>query len=219
MVLCLVAIAFQTATPSIAIHRAFKRKEVQVYAVSVDSEGEAGKAHYDYEMRFSADRVVAESKTTQITNSFVNLRGRIGDQELPKRRAFGVATYQFPETGFPSDYSFGGQDASFVIPVLSWLLPTEAIPVGGSFEVPDKVYDGFVHMKGSGSLVDATAAKATIKLALAFGVPPAKGGRQAVAQSYFSSVATFNLKNGALESSEGSMTGPSGSLNFKIRRV
>ncbi len=198
------------------IHRVYRKRQTDRYAVVIDSEGSAGSAHYEFELKMLAERPVEKSTDTRVAVTFLNLRSKFGDMKAPERKMFGSANYQFPTTGFPLDFSLAGNDATFVIPILSWYLPTDAVAVNVDFKVPDMVFDGSIHASGVGDVVKLDGSSATIKLNLGFtgsqtdasATPPA-----------FNSKATFSVKTGVLLSSEGTMSGPTGSMTFHLKKV
>jgi len=180
------------------IHRVFKKKEKDVYAVTVDSQGQSGQAHYEYEIRLIAEHPEKDSKDTQVAVTFLNLRGKVNDMELPRNKVFGTASYEFPETGLPADFSFGGKNVTFVLPILSWYLPI---------------------VRGSGTVVKPGLPKVTIKLVLSIIAGNATTEAPDHSDSSYTSIATFNPQNGMLESAEGNMKGFGGTVSFHLKKV
>jgi len=201
------------------IHRVFKKKEKDVYAVTVDSQGQSGQAHYEYEIRLIAEHPEKDSKDTQVAVTFLNLRGKVNDMELPRNKVFGTASYEFPETGLPADFSFGGKNVTFVLPILSWYLPIEAVSPGDDFKVKDMVFDGTIHVRGSGTVVKPGLPKVTIKLVLSIIAGNATTEAPDHSDSSYTSIATFNPQNGMLESAEGNMKGFGGTVSFHLKKV
>ncbi len=200
------------------IRRVFRKKETDLYSVSFDSEGPAGKAHYDYQIRFFAERPVPESTDTKVQATFLNLRGHIEDMTIPGRKIFGMATYQFPETGWPPELSLGGEQGPFLAPLLSWYLPLNAVAVGSEFRVPDRIINENIHINGSGVLAAMDKSKATIKLVLGFYLKNNTDGSVKDAKSAFVSTAVFDVKSGALLNAEGTLNGFGGTMSFHLKK-
>lgn len=213
--------SIQDAAPDLkpTISRVFKKKEVDLYAISIDSEGETSKAHYDYRLKLLAEFTIGGALETRVSAAFLDLRGKIDESQVPRQKQFGSASYLFRPTGFPDDFTFGGQASMFVVPILSWYLPKGTVIQGTNFTVDNQVIDGSVRADGSGSVVKLDHSKATIQLALSFFVMGARGKEPLKTNSFFSSTSIFDVKSGALLSAEGSMKGNDGTMTFHVRKA
>jgi len=195
----------------------FKKKQVDLYSVVTDSDGPSGNAHFEYQIKLLAERPVEKTTDTKVAVTFLELHAKYGDQVAPVRKLFGAASYQFPLTGLPEDYSLGGRDSLFVLPVLAWYLPTTSVVVGTDFDVPTMKFDDGIKVFGKGSLVAMDHKRATIKLILNFEMP--NQGNDEKQKPEFSSTAVMDSKSGSVISAEGSMKGLGGTMTFRLKRI
>ena len=200
------------------IQRVFKKHQSDRYAVSVDSVGSNGKVHYEYQIRFLADHVVPKSTDTHVIVTFLDLHATYDGTEAPFKKTFGVAGYQFPVVGFPSDYSLGGAETVLVAPILSWYLPTSPTGPDSHFGVPEMIFDNNIHVTGVGSLQRSETNDSIVKVDLLLSGGE-KGRPSANGYSSFKSSATFNPKTGVLIVADGKMTGASGSMSFHLKKI
>jgi len=199
------------------IERIFKKRQTDRYSIVVDSSGTGGDAHYIYELKLLAENPVAGSSDTKVAATFLDLRAKYGDMDAPTRKTFGAATYQFPRVGFPLDYSLAGRESSLVAPILSWYLPRVPLRPDNTFDIPDMVFDGRIHVTGVGSYRKSGSNSATIKLNLTFATP-GEAMPAGTSLPTFNSTAVFNTKTGVLLSAEGEMAGFGGDMSFHIQK-
>jgi hypothetical protein len=184
----------------------------------MDSNEPSNKLHIEFEMVFFADHPVKESLDTIVKLTLQNLRETINGRMAPTYKTFGAATYQFPVSGFPVDFSFGG-GSPFLIPVLSWLTPAQALINRSVFSVPEMVFDGTIHLTGSGSVIEEKDSLVSVDLDLQISA-------KATAQQFsadgtrFKATSLFSTKNGMLITSDGHAIRKDGvSLDFHVKKA
>jgi len=200
------------------VMRVFRKRQMDRYAVEIDTDGTAGKGVYEFDWKVSGqqpDDRVAESK---ISVAFLDLRATINDQEAPVRKSFGAANFRLTPTGFPLDLSIGGDTGLFVLPLLSWYLPKDPLGKETSFAVPETVFDNVIHVSGEGSVKSMDDKAVTFEMKLQF-QNSSKPAGETDKPPKFSSSATFNRQSGTLMKSEGEIDSPSGVVKFHIRHL
>ena len=200
------------------IQRVFKKKEIDRYLVVIDTNDPAGKTHIEFELRMSAEHPITDSSDTSVRATFQNLRETIDGRIAPSNKVFGVATYRFPKSGFPVDFTFA-KGTPFMIPILSWYTPSEALSSNLSFKVPEMVFDDLVHVSGQGGYKDVDSHEGSVQLDLTFAASE-QAQQYCVGGSVFHSIATFSLNSGVLLKSEGDLKRPDGiTLTFRTKKV
>lgn len=218
----LFSLSLQAVLPGQAGHppieRQFKKRQVDRYSVVMDTDGPTGNLHYQYELTFTADQPIMASTDTKVTAMFTNLKETLDDREAPTRRTFGTASYRFPVSGFPMDFSLG-EGSPFVIPILSWYTPRNPVGATGAFEVNDLEFDDGIRISGTGTFLSKDKKGGTVQLVLTFGGPPSAKGFSQDGCTY-ESTAEFSWKNGALLSASGSESRKDGvTLKFKLKKL
>jgi hypothetical protein len=200
------------------IERQFKKRQIDRYAVVMDTDGPSGNVHYEYELTFTAIQPIMDSTDTKVTAMFTNLKETLDDREAPTKRTFGTASYRFPVSGFPMDFSLG-EGSPFMIPILSLYTPRYPVGATGSFEASGLEFDDSISVAGTGTYDSKDHKIGSVHLALTFSSPvSAKGFCQDGCT--FESTAEFSLKNGVLLSAKGTENRKDGvSLKFKVRKL
>ncbi len=208
------------------LHRTFRKNQVDSYSVKLDSQGDAGSGQYEYQIRFKAGSAIQDTDNTKVVATFNNLSGKVEDLDLPRRKLFGSAGYSFPATGFPSDFSFGGQDGRYLVPVLAWYLPLKEVELGAEFEIPEMRFDSTFGVRGKGKLLKFSKSMATLEYH--FQITARKnpvsnsnisGETGVEIQSSLDVTSTFNVSNGSVSNATGTMKGFGGTLSFHVTKI
>ena len=199
------------------VKRVFRKKQSDTYEVSIDTEGPSGSAHYDYQIRFQLSGALDPAKPAHFAVTFINLRGTVGDLDVPKSKLFGASQYDLADTGWPTPFSLVGGNGPFLVPILSWYLPSGVAALKGPMLIPDETLDGSMKMGGTDTLIKLEKGKAIFKLALAFAVRKSDGSGYQDANAGAQITSSFDAKSGRLDSAEGTMKGFGGQMSFKLK--
>ena len=210
--------ALQAGPSRPPIERLFKKHQVDRYAVVIDTDGQAGNVHYEFNLTLTAIQAISETKDTKVSALFTNLKETADDREAPMRKKFGTALYRFPTSGFPMDVSMG-EGSALVIPILSWYTPGMAVESGGDFQVGKLDFDDSIHVSGMGSYKELDKNVGTVTLNLVFAAPSTSRGFSQDGCT-FEATTTFDLRSGVLLRSTGSEVRKDGAtLKFQMRRL
>ncbi len=207
----------QTQVGPAPILRTLHKKEIERYSVVMDWEGDMGKAHYEFELKLLGELSDDKSPYEKVSATFGHLKASYDGRAAPQTKNFGSAAFRLNPTGFPEGLAIAGANSTFVLPILSWYVPKEPVAADSTFQIADTEFEGNVHVSGSGTYAKGRGQDCTIKLDLSIQTSE-KISEAQTGPSGFTSTARINLKTGAVRSSEGEITIPSGRITFRLRR-
>jgi len=200
------------------IKRVFRKKQSDTYDVELDTVGPSGSAHYDYQIRMQVSGNQEKDKATHFAVTFNNLRGTIGDKELPTSKVFGVTQFDLDSTGWPQPMTLVGANGPFLTPLLSFYLPGGVVDHAAPFPVSEIITDGALRISGADAWVRDEKGHTTLKMTLALSPFKPASSEMPKALAQLDIETEFDQKSGSLVASIGHMKGFGGSLDFKLKR-
>jgi hypothetical protein len=202
--------------PPIPLARQIRPGQVDRYEVESDWNGSGNAAGYRYQMVIEAARYV-EKKQPEAVDFFarmMDLRMTRNGEEVPRVKLAGAFGFKLRANGGPDGLHTGGNAATLGLPLLGWYLPP-TVPTEERFPVTGIAVEDGVFADGWGRLVSLKEGIAKFSFELGIG-PAGTPGDQRVVR--YRGVSFVRLKTGRVESSEGDVVDPNGTLSFKIRR-
>ena len=202
------------ATDAVKLTRTYKDTESTVYKVTADADVDGQIIKAEAEIQVKVTEIVEGGKARVVLSTkklSVTMDGNsMGDTPLEDFSA------TFDAQGIPEKYPGGGPEWLYTLASLGGILPAKEVEVGASFEFDWATKEKTSTLKGKGKLVEVTGSGDNRSAKIEYELDVRAEGESGDAKGTLTS--TVSLSDGRVESSEGKLTIPEGSIKFKVVR-